>query len=162
MIADHRLHHSEPYSGGPLSQYAQIRECPTGYRAAGGTVGLNRPLWIQYFDWAWRLVQATGAAPSATASVLAVIGQHVFATLLLMVPMGDRDRHRHLNRHRGATATIRCLTIWQRSAPWLRYRFRPSGSDLSGSTSSPCSWVGCLLGTCTVSAMAPFWIICTI
>ena len=48
-------------------------------------LGLNRPLWIQYFDWAWRLVQGDwGHSFRDGASVLAVIGRHLFATLLLM------------------------------------------------------------------------------
>jgi peptide/nickel transport system permease protein len=48
-------------------------------------LGLNRPLWVQYFDWAWRLVQGDwGHSFRDSAPVLEVIGRHVFATLLLM------------------------------------------------------------------------------
>jgi peptide/nickel transport system permease protein len=48
-------------------------------------LGLNRPLVIQYLDWAWRLVQGDwGHSFRDGASVLAVIGRHLFATLLLM------------------------------------------------------------------------------
>jgi peptide/nickel transport system permease protein len=48
-------------------------------------LGLNRPLWIQYLDWAWRLLQGDwGHSFRDGATVLAVIGRHVFATLLLM------------------------------------------------------------------------------
>jgi peptide/nickel transport system permease protein len=48
-------------------------------------LGLNRPLWVQYLDWAWRLVQGDwGHSFRDGASVLAVIGRHLFATLLLM------------------------------------------------------------------------------
>ena len=55
--------------GGPMAQYGldpgmtqddidRIKE----------QLGLNRPLWVQYLDWAWRLVAGRlGAAPSATA-----------------------------------------------------------------------------------------------
>ena len=48
-------------------------------------LGLNRPLWIQYLDWAWRLVQGDwGKSFRDGAPVLTVIGRHLFATLLLM------------------------------------------------------------------------------
>jgi peptide/nickel transport system permease protein len=48
-------------------------------------LGLNRPLWAQYFDWAWRLVQGDwGTSFRDGDSVLTVIGRHVPATLLLM------------------------------------------------------------------------------
>jgi peptide/nickel transport system permease protein len=72
--------------GGPLAQYgldpgmtqediARLEE----------QLGLNRPLWVQYLDWAWRLVQGDwGHSFRDGAPVLSVIGRHVFATLLLM------------------------------------------------------------------------------
>ena len=48
-------------------------------------LGLNRPLWMQYLDWAWRLLQGDwGTSFRDGAPVLSVIGRHVFATLLLM------------------------------------------------------------------------------
>jgi peptide/nickel transport system permease protein len=48
-------------------------------------LGLNRPLWVQYLDWAWRLLQGDwGTSFRDGASVLDVIGRHLFATLLLM------------------------------------------------------------------------------
>jgi peptide/nickel transport system permease protein len=48
-------------------------------------LGLNRPLWVQYLDWAWRLLQGDwGHSFRDGASVLEVIGRHLFATLLLM------------------------------------------------------------------------------
>ena len=48
-------------------------------------LGLNRPLWMQYLDWAWRLLQGDwGHSFRDGAPVLSVIGRHVFATLLLM------------------------------------------------------------------------------
>jgi peptide/nickel transport system permease protein len=72
--------------GGPLAQYGldpgmtqhdldRIME----------QLGLNRPLWIQYLDWAWRLLQGDwGHSFRDSTPVLSVIGRHVFATLLLM------------------------------------------------------------------------------
>ena len=72
--------------GGPLAQYgldpgmtqediARLEE----------QLGLNRPLWVQYFDWAGNLLQGDwGHSFRDGAPVLAVIGRHLFATLLLM------------------------------------------------------------------------------
>lgn len=72
--------------GGPLAQYGldpgmtqedidRIKE----------QLGLNRPLWVQYLDWAWRLLQGDwGKSFRDGASVLDVIGRHLFATLWLM------------------------------------------------------------------------------
>src|ERR671912_1076304 len=68
--------------GGPLSRYGldpgmtqadidRIKE----------QLGLNRPLWIQYLDWAWRLVQGDwGHSFRDGTPVLAVIGRDLFAT----------------------------------------------------------------------------------
>ena len=48
-------------------------------------LGLNRPIWAQYFDWAWGLLQGDwGTSFRDGAPVLSVIGRHIFATLLLM------------------------------------------------------------------------------
>jgi peptide/nickel transport system permease protein len=48
-------------------------------------LGLNRPLLMQYLDWAWRLLQGDwGHSFRDGVPVLTVIGRHVFATLLLM------------------------------------------------------------------------------
>lgn len=48
-------------------------------------LGLNRPLAVQYLDWAWRLVQGDwGTSFRDGAAVTTVIGRHVPATLLLM------------------------------------------------------------------------------
>jgi peptide/nickel transport system permease protein len=48
-------------------------------------LGLDRPLWIQYLDWAWRLLRGDwGHSFRDGSPVLAVIGEHFFATLLLM------------------------------------------------------------------------------
>ncbi|KGF69809.1 diguanylate cyclase [Hoeflea sp. BAL378] len=72
--------------GGPMAQYgldpgmtqqdiARLEE----------QLGLNRPLWVQYFDWAWRLLQGDwGTSFRDGNPVLTVIGRHIFATLLLM------------------------------------------------------------------------------
>ena len=72
--------------GGPLAQYgldpgmtqediARLEE----------QLGLNRPLLVQYFDWAGNLLQGDwGHSFRDGAPVLAVIGRHLFATLLLM------------------------------------------------------------------------------
>lgn len=72
--------------GGPLAQYAldpgmtqddmdRIRQ----------QLGLNRPLMVQYFDWAWRMVQGDwGTSFRDGNPVTTVIGRHVWATLLLM------------------------------------------------------------------------------
>ena len=48
-------------------------------------LGLNRPLLVQYFAWAGNLLQGDwGHSFRDGAPVLAVIGRHLFATLLLM------------------------------------------------------------------------------
>src|SRR5918912_3362662 len=72
--------------GGPLSQHGldpgmtqadidRIKE----------QLGLSRPLWIQYLDWAWHLLQGDwGRSFRDGTPVLEVIGRHLFATLLLM------------------------------------------------------------------------------
>ena len=72
--------------GGPLAQYG-LDPSMTQDDMARLTeqLGLNRPLWVQYFDWAWRLLQGDwGNSFRDGAPVMAVIGRHVFATLLLM------------------------------------------------------------------------------
>lgn len=72
--------------GGPLAQYG-LDPGMTQDDMARITeqLGLNRPLWIQYFDWAWRLLQGDwGHSFRDGAPVLNVIGRHIFATLLLM------------------------------------------------------------------------------
>lgn len=72
--------------GGPLAQYGlDASMTQEDIDRLKEQLGLNRPLWIQYFDWAWRLVQGDwGHSFRDGASVLAVIGRHLFATLLLM------------------------------------------------------------------------------
>jgi peptide/nickel transport system permease protein len=72
--------------GGPLSQFARDPSMTQqDMERLAEQLGLNRPLWIQYFDWVWRLVQGDwGRSFRDGTSVLAVIGRHIFATLLLM------------------------------------------------------------------------------
>ena len=72
--------------GGPLSQYALTPGMTqeTLDRIAE-QMGLNRPLPIQYLDWAWKLLQGDwGTSYRDTQPVLSVISRHLFATLLLM------------------------------------------------------------------------------
>ncbi|EEB82873.1 ABC transporter permease [Roseobacter sp. GAI101] len=72
--------------GGPLSQYALTPGMTqeTMDRIAE-QMGLNRPLPIQYLDWAWRLLQGDwGVSYRDQQPVLSVIGRHMFATFLLM------------------------------------------------------------------------------
>ncbi len=73
--------------GGPLSQFALT---PGMTREAldriAHQMGLDRPLPIQYLDWAWRLLQGDwGKSYRDQRPVLDIISGHLFATLLLMV-----------------------------------------------------------------------------
>ncbi|MBR1192129.1 ABC transporter permease [Bradyrhizobium sp. AUGA SZCCT0240] len=72
--------------GGPLSQFARDPGMTQqDIERLAEQLGLNRPLWIQYFDWAWRLVQGDwGRSLRDGTYVLSVIGRHLFATFLLM------------------------------------------------------------------------------
>jgi peptide/nickel transport system permease protein len=72
--------------GGPLSKYGlDPGMTQTDIDRIKEQLGLNRPLWIQYLDWAWRLVQGDwGHSFRDGTPVLTVIGRHLFATLLLM------------------------------------------------------------------------------
>ncbi|MDQ0473461.1 ABC transporter permease [Labrys wisconsinensis] len=73
--------------GGPLSQFVAT----PGMTAAelqriAEQMGLNRPLPIQYLDWASRLLTGDwGRSYRDGQPVLSVIGSHLFATLLLMI-----------------------------------------------------------------------------
>lgn len=72
--------------GGPMAQYG-LDPGMTQQDMARLTeqLGLNRPLWVQYLDWAWRLLQGNwGRSFRDGSPVLAVIGSHLLATLLLM------------------------------------------------------------------------------
>lgn len=72
--------------GGPLAQYAlDPGMTQEDMERLKEQLGLNRPIWVQYLDWAWRLLQGDwGHSFRDGASVLDVIGRHLFATLLLM------------------------------------------------------------------------------
>ncbi|MCJ2877481.1 ABC transporter permease [Rhizobium pusense] len=73
--------------GGPLAQYgldAGISQADLDRIAE--QMGLNRPLPVQYLDWAWRLLNGDwGNSYRDGQPVISVIGRHMFATLLLMV-----------------------------------------------------------------------------
>ncbi|WP_186387675.1 ABC transporter permease [Stappia sp. TSB10P1A] len=72
--------------GGPMAQYAlDPGMTQEDMNRLAEQLGLNRPLWVQYLDWIWRLVQGDwGTSFRDGSPVLDVIGRHVFATLLLM------------------------------------------------------------------------------
>lgn len=72
--------------GGPLSQYAlSPGMTQETLEKISEQMGLNRPLPIQYLEWAWRLLQGDwGTSYRDNQPVLAVIGRHIFATFLLM------------------------------------------------------------------------------
>lgn len=72
--------------GGPLAQYAldpgMTQEDMARIKEQ---LGLNRPVWIQYIDWAGRLLLGDwGTSFRDGSPVLSVISRHVPATLLLM------------------------------------------------------------------------------
>ncbi|WP_297105452.1 ABC transporter permease [uncultured Devosia sp.] len=72
--------------GGPLAQYG-LDPGMTQDDMARLTeqLGLNRPIWVQYFEWAGGLLQGDwGHSFRDGAPVLNVIGRHIVATLLLM------------------------------------------------------------------------------
>ncbi|AMS45087.1 ABC transporter permease [Aminobacter aminovorans] len=72
--------------GGPLAQYG-LDPGMTQEDMARLTeqLGLNRPIWVQYFGWAGGLLQGDwGHSFRDGAPVLNVIGRHIVATLLLM------------------------------------------------------------------------------
>jgi peptide/nickel transport system permease protein len=72
--------------GGPLAQYG-LDPGMTQDDMARLTeqLGLDRPIWVQYFDWAGGLLQGDwGHSFRDGAPVLNVIGRHIVATLLLM------------------------------------------------------------------------------
>lgn len=72
--------------GGPLAQYGlDPGMTQEDIERIKEQLGLNRPLWVQYLDWGWRLLQGDwGTSFRDGAPVLEVIGRHIFATLLLM------------------------------------------------------------------------------
>jgi peptide/nickel transport system permease protein len=72
--------------GGPLAQFGlDPSMTQDDLDRLKEQLGLNRPLWLQYLDWALRMVQGDwGHSFRDGSAVLDVIGQHLFATLLLM------------------------------------------------------------------------------
>ncbi len=72
--------------GGPLSQFALTPGMTQeAMNRIAEQMGLNRPLPVQYLDWAWRLIQGDwGTSYRDGQPVLNVIARHVPATLLLM------------------------------------------------------------------------------
>ncbi|MBY5371267.1 ABC transporter permease [Rhizobium leguminosarum] len=72
--------------GGPLAQFGlDASMTQDDLKRLAEQLGLNRPLWVQYLDWAWRLLRGDwGHSFRDGAPVLEVIGRHLMATLLLM------------------------------------------------------------------------------
>jgi peptide/nickel transport system permease protein len=72
--------------GGPLSQFALTPGMTQGdLDRISAQMGLDRPLIVQYADWAWRLLRGDwGRSFRDSRPVLDVIGGHFGATLLLM------------------------------------------------------------------------------
>ncbi|WP_092891781.1 ABC transporter permease [Roseicitreum antarcticum] len=72
--------------GGPLAQYALDPGMTQDDRIRiAAQLGLDRPLWVQYLDWASGMLQGDwGTSFRDGNPVLTVIGRHVYATLLLM------------------------------------------------------------------------------
>jgi peptide/nickel transport system permease protein len=72
--------------GGPMAQYGLDPGMTSDdLDRLKEQLGLNRPILVQYFDWAWRLLQGDwGKSFRDGAPVTSVIGRHLFATLLLM------------------------------------------------------------------------------
>jgi peptide/nickel transport system permease protein len=72
--------------GGPMAQFGlDPGMTQNDLERLKEQLGLNLPLWVQYFDWAWRLLRGDwGRSYRDGAPVLALISEHLFATLLLM------------------------------------------------------------------------------
>ncbi len=72
--------------GGPLAQFGlDSSMTQDDLKRLSEQLGLNRPLWVQYLDWASRLLTGDwGHSFRDGAPVLDVIGRHLLATLLLM------------------------------------------------------------------------------
>lgn len=72
--------------GGPMAQFGlDPGMTQSDLERLKEQLGLNRPIWVQYFDWAWRLLRGDwGHSYRDGAPVLSLIGEHLFATLLLM------------------------------------------------------------------------------
>lgn len=72
--------------GGPLAQFGlDPSMTQDDLNRLKEQLGLDRPIWVQYLDWAWRLIQGDwGKSFRDGVPVLDVIARHVVATLLLM------------------------------------------------------------------------------
>src|SRR5690606_1454540 len=72
--------------GGPLSQFAlDASMTQADIERLTRQLGLDRPLLLRYFDWAWRMLRGDwGTSFRDGVPVVQVIGRHLFATLLLM------------------------------------------------------------------------------
>lgn len=72
--------------GGPLAQFTLDAGMTTAdIERLKAQMGLDRPLPIQYLDWAWRMLQGDwGVSYRDQTPVLQVIARHLPATLLLM------------------------------------------------------------------------------
>lgn len=72
--------------GGPLSQFALTPGISKAeLDKIAHQMGLDRPILVQYGDWLWGLVRGDwGHSFRDGRPVLAIIGDHLFATLLLM------------------------------------------------------------------------------
>jgi len=72
--------------GGPMAQFGlDPGMTQNDLERLKEQLGLNRHLSVQYFDWAWRLLRGDwGRSYRDGAPVLALISEHLFATLLLM------------------------------------------------------------------------------
>lgn len=72
--------------GGPLSQFAlDASMTQADIDRLTRQLGLDKPLILRYFDWAWRMLRGDwGTSFRDGVPVLQVIGRHLFATLLLM------------------------------------------------------------------------------
>lgn len=73
--------------GGPMSQFASDGSMTQAdLDRMADSLGLNRPLPVQYMDWAWRMLQGDwGNSYRDGQPVLHVIGSHLGATLELML-----------------------------------------------------------------------------
>lgn len=73
--------------GGPMAQYAAISDLSAAEIAAiEARMGLDRPVYIQYFDWLWRILQGDwGVSYRDQQPVVYVIASHLGATVQLML-----------------------------------------------------------------------------
>lgn len=73
--------------GGPMAQFAASSDLSAADIAAiEERMGLNRPVFVQYLDWLWRMVQGDwGTSFRDQQSVLKVIASHLGATFQLMI-----------------------------------------------------------------------------